>query len=113
MVMYSTLITKQGVKCHFIGMPPMTSVAVKNPEYGEIWERSYDNPKNPDGTEKDNAILGYFKILEVVWEDAYSSVKIARRDDGNIYIIEESEVSFHNSGSRTAVKRLTSVIETP
>lgn len=111
--MYSTLITKQGVKCHFIGMPPMPSVAIKNPEYGEIWEWNYDNPKNPDGTDKGNALLGYFKILEVVWEDTYSSVKIGRRDDGNIYIIEEREVSFHNSGSRTAVKRLMSLIECP
>jgi hypothetical protein len=58
----------------------------------EIWKRIYDNPKNDDGTDKPNELLGEFEILEELFVDDYQSARIGEKD-GVIYVINEYEVS--------------------
>ena len=73
----------------------------------EIWERIYDNPTNPDGTEKPNKLLGEFEIIQSIHDDMYSSMltgKMVGTDD--IYLIEEFEVSYQNGGSRFEITKL-------
>lgn len=76
----------------------------------EIFERFYDNPLKEDGTEKRNKSLGKYSIIETLFEDGYSSLKIGEKN-GEIYLIKESEVSFVNSGSRFEVTKLESVVK--
>lgn len=68
----------------------------------KIYKRFYDQPKQPDGTEKENMFLGDFKILETIEEDMYSSMRVGE-ENGKIYLIIETEVSHHNAGSRFAI----------
>jgi len=64
----------------------------------DIHERYYDNPKNEDGTDKDNNLLGNFKILEELASDTYFGKWIGEKD-GKKFLIEETEVSgYYNPG---------------
>lgn len=75
----------------------------------EIYKRNYDNPKNEDGTEKPNELLGDFEIVETLMEDAYESERIGAMD-GKVYLITEREVSGRGNnfgGSRFEVRELT------
>lgn len=71
----------------------------------KVYERIYDNPLREDGTRKPNTYLGNYKIIQTLWVDSYSSQRIGKKD-GEIYLIEEIEVSGHNGGSRFAVTKL-------
>ena len=70
----------------------------------KIYERVYDNPKAPDGTEKPNKFLGEFEILQVVKRDMYTSTMTGRLvGTDEIYLIDEYEVCGYNGGSRFEV----------
>jgi hypothetical protein len=58
----------------------------------KIYERIYDNPKNEDGTDKPNKLLGEFEILEGDM-NGYSYEVIIKDSDGEIYKLVGKEVS--------------------
>ena len=74
----------------------------------KIYERLYDRPVNKDGSLKESKLLGDFEILEVIYEDSYSSKQIGTCD-GKVYLIIEEEVAGFNGGSRFEVKELRSL----
>ena len=61
-------------------------------EYTKIYKRIYDNDKKEDGTEKENELLGEFKIIYGEMDYAFSLIGI-KKDDGKIYNIVGDEVS--------------------
>lgn len=73
-----------------------------------IYKRMYDNPFNPDGSDKEKEVLGVFNIIETIEEDSYSGLWIGE-NDGVVYLIKEIEVSGHNGGSRCEIKVLSSL----
>ena len=76
----------------------------------KVYKREYDQPLDSDGTEKPNEYLGEYDLIEILEEDAYSSLKIvADKVNRNIFLLVETEVSgrFHNNGgSRYELKPL-------
>ena len=73
----------------------------------EIYKRVYDNPKNEDGTDKENELLGTFDITQQIFEDSYSEQFIGtRQEDGKKYLVEGKEVSFANGGIRYSITEL-------
>ena len=72
----------------------------------KIYERQYDNKFLKDGvTLKDNKLLGDFKIVKIIFEDYYESVRIGTKN-GKVYLIIETEVSGYNGGSKFVVEEL-------
>ena len=74
----------------------------------KIYDRLYDSPVNKDGSLKESKLLGDFEIVEVIYEDSYSSEQIGTCD-GKVYLISEKEVTGFNGGSRFDVKELKSL----
>lgn len=64
-----------------------------------IYLREYDNPKNQDGTDKENQLIGVFNVVSQIFEDSYSEQFIGEKE-GKIYLVEGVEVSFNNGGVR-------------
>lgn len=58
----------------------------------KIYERFYDNPKNKDGTDKPNKLLGDFELLEGDMND-YSYECIVRDEHMEVYKLVGREVS--------------------
>jgi len=80
-------------------------------EYEKIYDRYYDSPINKDGSEKEANLLGEFQILEILEDDMYSSIKIGvLKDTDKIYIINESEVSGFNGGSKIVIYECESIM---
>lgn len=77
-----------------------------------VFERMYDNPKNEDGTDKPNKLIGEFEVVEWLHEDMYESQFIGLMDD-EIYLVTETEVSGYSQpelgGSRFSIKKLTAL----
>jgi hypothetical protein len=67
--------------------------------FEKFYERHYDNPKNKDGTDKPNKLLGEFEILENDIE-MYCGVAILRDIKGNLFELKRVEISFNNGGSK-------------
>ena len=68
-------------------------------EFIKIYKRIYDNPKNTDGSDKENELLGEFKIIYGNYPDYAFSLIGIKKDDGKIYNIVGDEVSgFYNPG---------------
>ena len=78
----------------------------------KIFEREYDYVCDKNGETKSNKLLGDFKIIEILYEDTYSSLRIGVDKYGLIYLIEEKEVTGHNGGSVFNVIRLKTLSET-
>lgn len=68
----------------------------------KIYERIYDNPKNKDGSEKPNELLGEFELLSGDMND-YSYQVYVRGKDGEVYKLTGREVSglYHPNGGGT------------
>ena len=79
---------------------------MKKGEIIKIYERTYDEPKQKDGSDKPNKFLGEFKIEKVIAEGFYSGRWIGRKN-GKRYFISEIEItsldSPLNAGSRLVV----------
>ena len=59
----------------------------------------YDNPKNPDGSDKENALLGEFDLVDGIMDDYAYEVIVRSKDDGELYILNGREVSgYRNPG---------------
>lgn len=59
-----------------------------------IYKRNYDNPKNLDGIDKPNELLGTFEIEKQISEDSYAEKFIGiRKEDGKRYLVQGIEVS--------------------
>lgn len=61
-------------------------------EYIKIYKIIYDNPKNEDGSDRENELLGEFKIIYGEMDYAFSLIGI-KKDDDRIYNIVGDEVS--------------------
>lgn len=75
----------------------------------KIYKRIYDSPKDKNGNIQPNEYLGDYDIIEVLYEDFYSSQRIGTKD-GKVFLISEYEVSGRRDpyigGSRFEVKEL-------
>ena len=78
----------------------------------KIFERVYDEPKNKDGTLKENKLFGNFKIVEGKMDD-YSYVVYAINlddDENELYKITGKEITFQDnpeeSGTRNFIEKL-------
>ena len=72
----------------------------------KIFERFFDNDLKPDGTKKENKLLGDFEITKIISEDDYESMRIGKMN-GKVYLIIETEVSGYNGGSKFSIEELT------
>jgi len=78
-------------------------------EVRKVFKRFYDNPLNPDGTEKPNELLGEFFVVHQLWEDSYAEQFIGMKtdpEDTRIFLVEGKEISGTNGGSRYDVTEL-------
>ena len=71
-----------------------------------VFRRLYDNPIADDGSDKPNEFLGEFTVQQVLLDDFYSGQMLATDDAGKYVLINESEVSYVNGGSRFTVTPL-------
>ena len=65
---------------------------MKEEQYEKIYKRIYDDPKDKQGNEKPNELLGEFKIIYGEWHYAFSLIGISK-EDGLPYNIIGDEVS--------------------
>jgi len=75
---------------------------MKEDQYIKIYERIYDEPKDKDGNEKPNKLLGEFKIIygemDGKMDYAFSLIGISK-EDGFLYNIIGDEVSgYYHKG---------------
>ena len=77
----------------------------------KIYERVYDNPKNEDGTEKPNKLLGEFEIVDGEMNDYSYEIIVRSKEDNELYILYGREVSgyYHQGegGTRNMLQKLT------
>jgi hypothetical protein len=71
----------------------------------KIYEREYDNPKNEDGSDKPNKLLGSFEMVEGDMND-YSYTCYIRKTNGKLYKLQGFEVSYQNGGTRNVLTEL-------
>jgi hypothetical protein len=71
----------------------------------KIYDRTYDEPINKDGTKKPVVFLGNFKIIQTIFVDMYSSMRIGIKDN-RVYLIKEREKSYDNGGTIFTIKEL-------
>lgn len=77
----------------------------------QIFKHVYDNPKNNDGTNKPNELLGDFDLLDGDMNDYSYDVIVRSKADGKVYILHGKEVSdyYHPNlgGTRNYLEPLT------
>ena len=62
----------------------------------KIYKHLYDNPKNKDGSDKENELLGEFELVDGDMKD-YSYQVIVRDKDNKLFILHGREISgFYN-----------------
>ncbi len=80
-------------------------------KYEKIYERFYDNPKNEDGTDKENELLGEFELIEGDMSEYSYEIIVKSKEDGELYILKGTEVSgYYNpgkGGTKNSLERLT------
>ena len=76
-------------------------------EFVEIYQRIYDCDTYDDGEKKPKKLLGKFEIIEIIYEDWYTSQKIGRMfGTQNLFLITEKEIRGKNGGSIYDIKPL-------
>lgn len=79
----------------------------------KVYERIYDNPKNEDGTEKPNKLLGEFELIGGDMSD-YSYEVFVKDKKGEVYKLTGREVSgFYFPGEGGTKHFITKLSECP
>lgn len=79
-------------------------------EYTKIYKRIYDNPKNKDGSDKENELLGEFEIVYGEFGYAFSLIGINKEDNKPYNIIGDEVSGYYNPGMGGTKIRIVPII---